>query len=298
MNKNISVGLFLLSVMISTIASNLHVDVDRPDDDNTEMEVLATPYGFYNENTGAAAAAVIVANNFLQPQATALVNVFVGSNDVTNLFSHVADYQLPVVDRLFMDVLFMYADWGDTGTYQNGNPKYSDEDAGSNDSDKDNFIEAEGTDKHIRFKFKYLLPIGHGEDSPIHTFKVKEGLLVKGSEAGGEMWNPLSSGRTTLVMEPFYRDQDFEDTESSQVLESKTSGVKFVLEYDNTDWYKNPSYGSRKKLSLTRDWGARDDSSSWTAVQFEWSKFFSLPIQEGARQRVLALNFWTSDVPT
>ena len=64
--------------MSSALASNLHVEVDRPDDDNTEMEVLTIPYGFYNENTGAAAAAVIVANNFLQAQAAALVNAFAG----------------------------------------------------------------------------------------------------------------------------------------------------------------------------------------------------------------------------
>ncbi|MEH6616274.1 MAG: hypothetical protein V7699_00390 [Porticoccus sp.] len=34
------------------------------------------------------------------------------------------------------------------------------------------------------------------------------------------------------------------------------------------------------------------------ALQFEWIEFFSLPLQEGTRQRVVALNFWTSDVPT
>jgi hypothetical protein len=296
--RNVSVGFVLLSVMNCTVASNMEVNVDRPNDDNKEIEFHTIPYGFYNENTGVAAAAVIVADNFFQPQAKALVNVFVGSNDATNLFSYLADYQLPVVDRLFMDALFMYADWGETETYQNGNPEFPDEEAGRNDSDEDNFIDVEGTDKHFRLKFKYVVPIGHGKGNPIHTFKVKDGLLVEGSEAGGDMWNPLSTGRTTFTVEPFYRDQDFEDTESRQVFESITSGVKFVMEYDNTDWYKNPSYGSRQKLSLTRDWGANDDSTSWTALQFEWSKFFSLPLQEGTRQRVVALNFWTSDVPT
>ena len=50
--KKLCIGSVFLGVMSSAFAINLHVDVDRPDDDNTEMEVLTIPYGFYNENTG------------------------------------------------------------------------------------------------------------------------------------------------------------------------------------------------------------------------------------------------------
>ncbi|MEH6467170.1 MAG: hypothetical protein V7722_06025 [Porticoccus sp.] len=73
--KDIFLGFVLLSVMSGTVASNMEVNVDRPDDDNKEIEFHTIPYGFYNENTGVAAAAVIVADNFFQPQEKALVNV-------------------------------------------------------------------------------------------------------------------------------------------------------------------------------------------------------------------------------
>lgn len=122
-------------------------------------------------------------------------------------------------------------------------------------------------------------------------------MLVKGYEAGGGNWDPLSTGRTRIALQPFYRRQDFSD-EDNLPFESITSGLKFELEYDNTDWYVNPSIGSKTSLSLSRDWGVEEDSSTWTSIQFEYRKFINLGETENARQRVIAFNFWTSDVPT
>jgi len=281
-----------------TLASNLNVNVEAGKSDSTSKQLITIPYAFYNKNTGVAAAGVVAANGLFQPQVTALLNAFVGSNGTTNLFSYLSDYQLPIGERLFVDAMFMYSDWGETESFQNGNPNYLDERAGSNDSDKDDFIEAEGTDKHFRLKLKYVLPIGDGKHSPIHTYKVRRGLLEPGSGSGGNNWNPFKGGRSTVVIEPFYRNQDFEDIATNAHFQSETSGVKLNLEYDNTDWYQNPSSGSRQTVSVTRDWGQSDTSSTWTAVQFEWSKYISLAPTSNSRQRVLALNFWTSDVPT
>jgi hypothetical protein len=41
-----------------------------------------------------------------------------------------------------------------------------------------------------------------------------------------------------------------------------------------------------------------DESPTWTAVQFRHSQFFNLGETEKARQRILAFDIWTSDVPT
>lgn len=262
------------------------------------QNVLTIPYGFYNQNTGLAAAGVVAANGLFQPQTSAIVNAFVGSNGTTNLFAYVSDVQLPFMPRVFMDVQIMHADWGEIDSFQGGNPEFIGQQAGLNSSDKDNFISAEGTDQHLRLKFKYVLPIGAAKDNPIHTFAVSNGMLVKGNEAGGSNWNPLNSGRSIFTVEPFYRSQDFEDRDSSREFESTTSGVKLSLEYDNTDWYKNPSFGSKHRLSVTRDWGLNDDSSTWTAVQYQWNKYIPLPKTANTRQRTLALSVWTSDVPT
>ena len=57
----------------------------------------------------------------------------------------------------------------DAESYSDGNPDFPDERAGSNDSDKDDFIEGDGWDNFFRLRLKYLLPIGHGKDTIINT---------------------------------------------------------------------------------------------------------------------------------
>jgi len=72
----------------------------------------------------------------------------------------------------------------DTESYINGKPRFQDESAGSNDSDKDNFVTGDGWDNFFRLKFKYLLPIGSGKDQIISTYKMDRGLL-KSDATGG-----------------------------------------------------------------------------------------------------------------
>lgn len=88
-----------------------------------------------------------------------------------------------------------------------GNPDFPDERAGSNDSDKDNFIEGDGWDNFFRLRFKYLLPIGHGKDTIINTYVVDRGMLKSGA-TGAKSWNPMTSGRTYFELLPFYRWQE------------------------------------------------------------------------------------------
>jgi hypothetical protein len=288
-------ALLTISLCFPAAATNLERDISATG--QVKEQSLFIPYGFYNENTGVAAAMVLANTGYLQPQASSLVNVFAGSNSTYSVFSAVKDWRLAFTQRVFIDGQFMLSDWGELDSYQDGNVHFSGERAGSHDSDSDNFVTVSGKDNYMRAKFRYLFPIGHGRGNPIHEFRVTQGLLTPGYEAGGKAWDPLTSGRTTFDIEPFYRDQAFEDDLGAE-FNNVTSGVKFSLEYDNTDWYKNPSYGSRTRLSFARDWGQQDDSNTWSAIQFEYSKFIALKNSKNSRQQVIALNFWTSDVPT
>jgi outer membrane protein assembly factor BamA len=164
--------------------------------------------------------------------------------------------------------------------------------AGSNDSDEDNFLEGSGEDYFFNFRFKYLLPIGNGKDKVINEYVVKNGLLVSG-QSGAEEWNPFESGRTSLETEPFYRRQTVETGFTTDTL--KTNGVKFSLLYDNTDFRINPSNGSSQSIGISRDWGLFDSTDSWTVIEGEFSKYFPLNAAAGIRQQVLALNFWTAE---
>lgn len=282
----------------SCYAINSNIETTKPGLSEGENASQFIPYGFYNADTGAAVATVWLGKGYIQDQVLTVANLWAGANGSYQAFWANSDVLLPFSNRLFIDSVFMYTNWDEVDTYQDGNPKFPDEVAGSNDSDQDNFVTAQGDDLFGSVTLRYLFPIGDGRGDPIHTFRLENGLPMAGSEAGGRSWNPVESGRTTLEFRPFYRNQDFEEADSGEPFQSETAGVKLSLEYNNTDWYNNPSRGTIQRLTVARDWGLLDDSSTWTAIQFRHSQFFNLGETAKARQRVLALDAWTSDVPT
>ncbi len=146
---------------------------------------VLVPYAFYNKSLDTAVGLAWAATGYVQPQISFVVNGFYSANDSSNLFVQVANVQVPFLPRLFTNAWMFNADWGETDSYQNGNPNFPNEIAGSNDSHEDNFIRAEGKDNYYRLEFEYLLPIGDGRGDPIHTFRMRNGILVDGYEAGG-----------------------------------------------------------------------------------------------------------------
>jgi len=183
-------------------------------------------------------------------------------------------------------------------SYQDGNPAFSNERAGSHESSADNFIEANGGDFFAYFNIKYLLPIGDGEATPPHDFQLTRGMLNPGSEAGGRDWNPFESGRTIFELRPFFRRQNFKDDETGLGQPKETLGVKVSLKYDNTDWYNNPTKGTVQRVTWAHDWGAIGQSPSWTAIQARHSQYWSLGATESAAQRVIAFDLWMSHSPS
>lgn len=259
---------------------------------------LLVPYAFYNDSTEAAMGLAWAQVGYVQPQMSFVVNGFYSANGSNQLYMQMANAQIPFLPRLFVNAWMFTADWGEIDSYQNGNPNFPNEIAGNNDSDEDNFVQAEGTDDFYRLELEYLLPIGDGRGDPIHTFQVSNGLIVNGSEAGAREWNPLTSGRTKIEFHPFYRHQELED-EFDNEYELETLGLTLGVVYDNTDWSRNPSRGSRTRLAVSRDWGTLDDDApEWTSLEFEYSKYFNLGPTKRNRSRVLAANIWASHVPT
>jgi hypothetical protein len=265
-------------------------------DGKFEKNTLNLPFAFYNESFGFAAAYVYAMTGYPQKQATLISSVMVGSKGSGLGFIMGRDLQMPFLDRLFLDATFQAGYFQDNDIYVNGNRDFPDERAGSNDSDEDNFVTSDGGwDNFFRLRFKYLLPMGHGRDTIISTQVVDQGMLVKGA-TGGETWNPLKSGLTYLEMQPFYR---LQQVDSDDVREDvKTNGLEVSLFRDNRDFRFNPSTGSAVRLSWTRDFGWLNSSNSWTVVDTEVDKYFSLGESDWFRQRVLAFGFWTAYSPT
>jgi hypothetical protein len=255
------------------------------------------PYPFYNGNVEYAAGVAFAAAGFLQPQFGLVANAFVSSNGTHAGFLLARDYRLGDT-RWFADFSVLGGEFGQIRSFRDGNPDFPDETAGSNDSDKDNYIKAEGTDLFVRMPIRYLLPIGTGRDEVIHVYKTRGGKLVPGSGSGGETWNPFAGGRTFLEFTPFQREQDLE-LDAGGDANLRTRGVTFRIKYDNTDWWNNPGEGSRTQVAITRDWsGDRPGDTPWTQVEAQYSKFWSLGPSERAQARVIAFDAWLSDVPT
>jgi len=138
-----------------------------------------------------------------------------------------------------------------------------------------------------------VFPVGQGRDSVIPDIVLDRGLFVSGN-TGGELWNPLESGRTYLELIPFERRQSLIDNNSH----TKTAGIDVGLRYDNTDFRINPTKGSMQRIWFVRDWGALDSTAPYSVVGGEFSKYFSFGPSERARQRTIAFDFWTVDCLT
>ena len=290
-------ALFISLLFMSSTALAINDIVLKGQEDKERTPHLKMiPYAFYNDTTEFAIAGAVIASGYFQPQLAMVANGFISGNGTENGFFLAKDLQLH--NRWFLDTKLMVGDFGLIESYQDGNPAFPNERAGSNDSHEKNFIETEGTDEFYRFNFRYVLPTGDGAKGPIHKYVVdRRGLLVPGHESGGSEWNPFTSGRLIAESEFFYRSQELDNVPGNP-FDPETLGVTLAFEYDNSDYYKNPTQGSRQRLSISRDWGGLDDTAPWTSIEFEATKYFSFGATEDALQRVLALNMWWIDSPT
>ena len=264
-------------------------------DGKSSSQVLSLPYAFYNEKFGAAVGYVYGVVGYPQKQSSLLATVMAGSRGSALGFLIGRDIRVPLTERLFLDPVISVGYFGETEAFIDGNPKYTDERSGSNDSDKKNFVEGEGFDNFFRMKFKYLLPIGGGRDEVINTYKIDRGLLVS-DPFGGESLNPLKSGRTYLELRPFYRWQQIDGDDVDTDL--KTNGLDASVYWDNRDFFANPSKGNSLRLRYSRDFGWFDSSTSWTSVDAELDAYIPLGATERFRQRVIAFDVWTSYSPS
>ena len=260
-----------------------------------QKRLTVVPYPFFNGTIGAGLGAAVIMEGYYQKQMTAVGTVLGSTEETFYGFFRVMNLQSPWVKRIFLEPTLYYGKVGKVDAYLNGNPAFTNETAGSNDSSEDNFIETEGTDQAYQLVIRYLLPIGHGKEHIIPNLKFDNGIPVSG-HSGGEMWNPFKGGRTYIELTPFYRNQDFEKDNVATL--QRTANVEIALSHDNTDFKANPSKGSYQKIAFARDWEALDSTAPWSVYTVELEKYFSLGATENARQRVIALNFWTVDSPT
>ena len=235
----------------------------------------------------------------IQPQASLFGTGFVTANESALLSGSANNFQLGDSDLIF-DAFVLLDHFTDQRFYADLDNNLGQPKAGSNDSDQDDFITGESDEFTLNLTLKYPLPIGAQtrSDSPFHIYTTDQGLLMS-EPSGGKEWNPMTSGLTTIATQFFYTYRNLSDYEANaDELEAETNGLSFWLEYDNTDFKINPSYGSRQQLILSSDFGWGNSSNSWTNIQFDAAKYFNLGTSDWFKQKVLALDFWTANTPS
>jgi hypothetical protein len=287
----------LVSSMVPIPAAGQNVlrEVGEKEDAPVEPRWLALPYAFHTESLSWAIGAGIGGSGYFQDQLDLIATGFGTTNGSWAGFAAFTDYRSIFSKRLFIDGKGMVGHYTSQRIYADVSFTSPDDRAGSNSSDAEDFLDGKGWDNWFDVNFKYVLPIGAARDNPVNTFWLDRGLVSRGA-TGGDTWNPRTSGRTFVEVMAFFRWRSLQDEE--QDLQGDTNGLEFTLTYDNTDFDKNPSRGSILSAGVTRDFGLFESSHSWTSLEAEFSKYFSLGAGKRFRQKVVALNAWTAYSPT
>lgn len=302
--KSVLSFLMILSIAVPVQLSAQIVALDRGQTID-EKRSGWLPYLFATESLGTAVGAgAFTAGGKLQPQSSLFGTAFITSNESALVSGAWSNHRFGK-SNIFFDGFALADHFTDQRFYIAPNFDPSKARAGSNDSDPDNYVTGISNEVTLNATLKYRLPIGNLKDDPVAVYHLYQGLLESGPQ-GGETWNPMTSGQTTVAAKFFYTYRDIDDfvfneLENTPVEEEvfvKTNGFEFWLDYDNTDFPRNPTRGSRQLLKVTSDFGWGQSSESWTNLEADLSKHFYLGKSKWFRQKSLALNFWTSNTPS
>ena len=155
------------------------------------------PYLFATDSLGTAIGAGGFTAGTIQPQASLFGTGFVTSNDSALISGALNNFRIGD-SRFFTNTFLLLDHFTDQRFYADLDLDPTQAKAGSNDSDKDDFISGASDEVTFEFGVNYALPIGNAKDDTISVYHLEHGLLKEGPQ-GGDVWNPLTSGKTTLA---------------------------------------------------------------------------------------------------
>ena len=288
--------LLLTPVINAKSKATVKYSVTREENPKGSKNALVLPYAFSTESMGAVLGIGAATKGYGQEQLLTGGTVFGSSDDAAGIVLGLWDYKMPWVERLFVSAIGSIGNYPKQRAYSFPFFAPGSVRPGSNDSDADQYVETEGDDNWFDFKLEYVLPIGSAKSKSMMEYQLKGGIL-QSEPTGGETWNPMESGVTVLLLKQYNRYQNYRPEGLGEV-EGTIHPVQFGIYHDNTDFPSNPSYGCSQFLSYTHDFAWLDSEEEWSFVEFEASKYFSLGASDWARQRVVAINFWTGHSPS
>jgi hypothetical protein len=256
---------------------------------------LILPYAFATDGMGATFGVGGGAKGYSQDQLLLGATAFGSGKGAVGLFLGLWDYRPSFSDRFFFGFQGMVGHYPEQRAHTALRFKPNIARPGSNDSGENQYAEDSGYDNWSDFKLEYVLPIGSSRTDALQHYEIKGGLL-QSAPVGGSTWNPLENGVTTLLLSQYNRYRSFEFATGD--IDATAHPVQLAISYDNTDYPTNPSTGSSQYIGVTQDFGWLESPDSWTFIELEASKYFSLGASDWAKQRIVALNLWTGDVPS
>ncbi len=266
----------------------------RAENPRATQSSLILPYAFPSDSMGVVVGVGGGMKGYGQDQMLVGATAFGSFDSAVGLFLGLWDYRPSFADRLFFGAQGMVGHYPRQKAY--AAPLYPADRprAGSNGSDENDYIEESGYDNWSDFRVEFVLPWGAAREDALQDVKLKGGMLVS-EPVGGQTWNPLTSGVTSIMLRQYNRYRSFETDQGD--LDATTHPLQMAIGYDNTDYANNPSYGSSQFFGITHDFGWLESPHEWTFIEFEAAKYFSLGASDWAKQQVVALNFWTGDTP-
>lgn len=288
-------GIFLATTVHARPRTSVKNTLVREEKPGTTKNFLVLPYVFSSESMGFTLGLGGGLKGYGQEQLLLGATGFGSFEESVGFFLGMWDYRPSWMPRFFFSAQGMIAHYPKQRAYTKlifdpDTPR-----PGSNDSDENQFGEDSGFDNWTDFQLEFVLPIGSAYNDILQHYKTEGGLL-QSAPVGGEVWNPFKSGVTSLMLRQFNRYRSFELDQGD--IDATTHPIELALSYNNTDFPANPSFGSSQYLSVTHDFGWLESPDSWTFIEFEASKYFSLGASDWAKQRIVALNFWTGHSPT
>ena len=275
-----------------TSVKTIQTRVENPNGTRTR---LILPYAFPSDSMGFVVGVGGGTKGYGQDQLVFGATGFGSFDSAVGLFLGMWDFRPSFADRFFFSAQGMIGHYPRQKAYTARHYPVDRPFPGSNDSGENDYAEESGYDNWSDFQLEFVLPMGAARASAMRPVTLKRGMLVS-EPLGGSAWNPLTSGTTTLMLRQFNRFRSFETAQGD--LDATTHPVEVAIGYDNTDYPDNPSFGSSQYLGVTHDFGWLESPDDWTFIEFEAAKYFSFGPSDWARQRVVALNFWTGDTPS
>ena len=288
-------GIFFGLEVFGDSPASVQYSLVREENEDSQKEILVIPYVFSSESMGFTYGVGGGAKGYLQDQLLLGGTVFGSADGAKGVVLGLWDLRIPGTERLYFTTLASYGEYPRQRAYAEDPNAQAGALAGRNDSGKDDFLESKGKNNWVDVRLEYMLPLGSAKNQGVANYRTRDGLLVSGA-SGGEMWNPMSSGITVLMLRQLNEYRSYEG--NSNLLDRTMHPLELGILYDNTDFAVNPSRGSKQYLSVMQDFGWGESHTDWTFIGFEYSKYLGLGETDWARQRVLVLDFWTGSSPS